>query len=63
MKFDPPRLARGPLSGKVYVITHGTIDVCTCTCGMEHITASVKYDITEQFDALVAVASHKGQPS
>lgn len=56
MKFDPPLLTRGPLSGKVYVITHGKIDTEN-----GHIEASRKYDVTGQFDALVSAASKERQ--
>jgi hypothetical protein len=55
MKLDPPRLTRGPLSGKVFVVTHGKIvGVSTEAPHHEIINASVKYDVTEQFDSLVA---------
>jgi hypothetical protein len=48
MKFDPPRLTGGPVTGRVYVVTHGKVR----EDGV--IVASVKYDVTDQFDALVA---------
>lgn len=47
MKFDPPLLTEGPLTGKVYVVTHGMMS----EGGM--VIASRKYDVTEQFEALV----------
>jgi hypothetical protein len=54
MKFDPPQLRVGGLSGNVYVITHGKeID----TPSGPGIEASRKYDVTEQFEA---VAREKG---
>jgi hypothetical protein len=46
MKFDPPILTRGPLSGRVYVVTHGKV------LDKGQIEATRKYDVTEQFDAL-----------
>lgn len=52
MKFDPPRLSIGGLSGRVYVTTHGKI--IGEKDGRELIESSVKYDVTEQFDALAA---------
>jgi hypothetical protein len=54
MKFNPPILTRGPLSGSIYVVTHGK--VLPHPDG-EHtiIEASVKYDVTEQYNALKAV--------
>jgi hypothetical protein len=48
MKFDPPLLTTGPLSGKVYVVTHGK----HLDGGV--VQASVKYDVTDQFEALAA---------
>lgn len=50
-KFDPPRLSIGGLSGRVYVTTHGKI-LGVDDRGRELIQSSVKYDVTEQFDAL-----------
>lgn len=62
MKFDPPQLRRGPLSGRVYVVTHGKeIDLPN---GEKGINASRKYDVTDQFDALVAESlSHETRPT
>lgn len=59
MKFDPPRLTRGPLSGRVFVVTHGK------ELGEGRIEASCKYDVTEQFDALAVQAAplERFQPS
>lgn len=51
-KLDPPRLSVGGLSGRVYVTTHGKI--LGEKDGRELIQSSVKYDVTEQFDALSA---------
>lgn len=53
MKFDPPFLTRGPLSGAIYVITHGKIRGYDDK-GRPLIEASRKYDVTEQFNALTA---------
>ena len=51
-KFDSPQLRRGGLSDSVYVITHGKeIDLPN---GKKGIEASVKYDVTDQFEALCA---------
>ena len=49
MKFDPPILTRGPLSGRVYIVTHGKV----LDAEKGHIEASRKYDVTDQFEALV----------
>ena len=54
MRFDPPRLTRGPLSGKVYVITHGFEEPHPSGQGTI-LTASKKYDVTDQFEALARV--------
>lgn len=51
MKFDPPFLTRGPLSGLIYVVTHGKI-LGHDDEGKPLIEASVKYDVTDQFDVL-----------
>jgi hypothetical protein len=51
-KFDPPRLSIGGLSGRVYVTTHGRI--IGEKEGRELIESTVKYDVTDQFDALAA---------
>lgn len=51
MKFEPPRLTRGPISGRIFVVTHGKI-LGYSDEGRERIEASRKYDVTEQFDAL-----------
>jgi len=48
MKFDPPLLMEGSLTGAVYVVTHGKI----LDGGI--VESSIKYDVTDQFDALVA---------
>jgi hypothetical protein len=50
MKLEPPRLTIGPLTGRVYVITHGKI--LGEKEGREQIEASVKYDVTDQIQAL-----------
>jgi hypothetical protein len=56
VKFDPPILSRGGLSGRVYVITHGKVEPHPnpeyAARGESMVTASRKYDVTEQFDAL-----------
>lgn len=51
MKFDPPILSTGPLSGSVYVVTHGKVEQHP-SGGPPVVIASVKYDVTDQFDAL-----------
>jgi hypothetical protein len=53
MKFEPPILSRGPISGRVYVITHGKIEPHPTGPGQTMVTASVKYDVTDQFNALL----------
>lgn len=57
MKFDPPLLTEGGLSGRIYVVTHGKIEPHPTIEGETMIIASVKYDITENFEALVAKRS------
>jgi hypothetical protein len=52
MKFDPPRLTRGPLSGAIFVVTHGKI--VGEKDGRELVESSVKYDVTDQYEALKA---------
>ncbi len=52
MKFNPPLLRQGPLSGKVYVVTHGKEYPHPTIEGETIIEASVKYDVTDQFEAL-----------
>ena len=55
MKFDPPRLTEGPLSGNVYVVTHGKeYPNPNPNVAGTIIEASVKYDVTDQFEALAA---------
>lgn len=51
-KFDPPRLTKGPLSGSIFVVTHGVIRGHD-EQGREIIDASKKYDITDQFKTLL----------
>lgn len=53
MKLDPPRLVRGALSGRIFVVTHGKI-IGHDSAGREQIEASVKYDVTDQYEALKA---------
>lgn len=50
MKFNPPRLSVGGLSGRVYVTTHGKI--VGEKDGRELIESTIKYDVTDQFEAL-----------
>jgi hypothetical protein len=52
MKLDPPLLTEGPLSGRVYVVTHGKVEPHPTREGESMVIASVKYDVTEQFNAL-----------
>lgn len=54
MKFDPPHLTEGPLSGKVFVVTHGKIYPHPTIEDETVIEASVKYDVTDEFDLLAA---------
>lgn len=49
-KFDPPILTEGPLSDRVYVVTHGKIIEREGAPNI--VQASVKYEVTEQFDQL-----------
>jgi hypothetical protein len=51
-KLDPPLLTRGPVSGRVYVVTHGKV-TGEGDEGRQRVEASVKFDVTDQFDALV----------
>lgn len=60
MKFDPPLLTEGPLSGKVFVVTHGKVEPHPTREGETMITASVKYDVTEQFEVLAANRASSG---
>lgn len=53
-KLNPPILTRGPVTGKVYVITHGKVEPHPTIPERTMVTASVKYDVTEQFEELVA---------
>lgn len=59
-KLDPPRLSIGGLSGRVFVTTHGKI-LGHDDEGRELIESSVKYDVTEQIEALLAEFSHSSQ--
>jgi hypothetical protein len=52
-KLDPPLLTRGPVSGRVYVVTHGKV-TGEDDEGRQRVEASVKFDVTDQFDALVS---------
>ena len=52
MRFVPPLLTEGPLTGKVYVVTHGKTEPHPTIAGETMVIASVKYDVTDQFDAL-----------
>lgn len=54
MKFDPPLLTEGPLSGAVFIVTHGKVLPHPTREGETIIEASVKYDITDQFESMVA---------
>jgi hypothetical protein len=53
VKFDPPILSEGPLSGRVFVVTHGKVLPHPTREGETMIESSVKYDVTDQFEALV----------
>lgn len=53
MRLDPPMLTRGPLSGAIYVVTHGKIEPHPTIPGRTMVIASVKYDVTDQFQALM----------
>lgn len=52
MKFDPPILTEGPLSGAVFVVTHGKILPHPTVDGETIIESSKKYDVTDQFEVL-----------
>lgn len=52
MKFDPPILSRGGLTGRIYVITHGKVLPHPTRAGETLIEASKKYDVTDQYEAL-----------
>lgn len=52
MKLDPPMLTRGPLTNKMYVVTHGKVEPHPTRPGQTMVTASVKYDVSDQFVAL-----------
>lgn len=60
MKFDPPILSRGGLSGRIYVITHGKIEPHPTKPEQTLITASKKYDVTDQFEALTDASERHG---
>lgn len=60
MKFDPPRLTQGGLSGAVFVVTHGKIR--TEEKGVELIEATTKYDVTTQFDVLAIERGRQADP-
>ena len=49
MRFDPPRLRIGGLSGRVQVITHGKEIDLPKGKGIE---ASKKYDVHDQFETV-----------
>ena len=53
-KLDPPMLTEGPLTGAVFVVTHGKVSPHPTIEGATMVEASVKYDVTDQFDALAA---------
>lgn len=56
-KFDPPLLVEGALSGSVFVVTHGKRRPHPTIADEELIEASVKYDVTDQFEELAAKRS------
>ena len=60
MKLDPPMLTEGPLSGNVYVVTHGKIEPHPTQEGKTVVVASVKYDVTDQFETLLRVREGRG---
>jgi hypothetical protein len=51
-KLDPPMLTEGPLSGAVFVVTYGKVEPHPTMEGKTMVIASVKYDVTDQFEAL-----------
>jgi len=55
VKFDLPFLTRGPLSDRVFVVTHGKI-LGHDDEGYPQIESSIKYDVTDQFNALCVQA-------
>lgn len=50
-KLNPPRLTKGPVSGSIFIVTHGKVTGHDAD-GREMITASVKYDVSDQFMTL-----------
>lgn len=54
MKLTPPLLTVGPLSGAIFCVTYGRVDPHPTIAGETMVTASTKYDVTDQFDALMA---------
>lgn len=57
MKLDPPRLTVGPFSDAVFVVTHGKVEPHPTIPDRMMVTATVKYDVTEQFTALASERS------
>lgn len=60
-KLDPPLLTEGPLSGRVYVVTHGKVGPHPTRDGETIVTAFSKYDVTDQFEALAAKRAAPGE--
>lgn len=52
MKLNPPRLTRGPLSGDIFIVTHGKI-MGADNEGREIVDSTVKHDITDQFYSMM----------
>lgn len=55
---NPPMLSLGPLTNKVYIVTrYRVIDA-----EKGHYEAQEKFDVTEQFEALVAQRAAEREP-
>lgn len=52
MKLNPPLLLRSDLTGCVYIVTHGKERPNPNGTSKPIIEASVKYDVTAQFNTL-----------
>jgi hypothetical protein len=51
---NPPRLLRSGLTGSIYIVTRYKVTGIHPETGAELITASQKFDVTEQFRFLMA---------
>jgi len=53
MKLEPPALTVGPLTGSIFVVTYGKVEQHPTLPDRTMVTASKKYDVTNQFFAIV----------